>query len=219
MAAGCVFGCAMLAWHSRQTKRTSCRVSMRGFADPCGSWHAVQPSRRTGACSKVNGPRLLPWQFRHPARWRRPSERLAAARSRADCGSPRRTWRFLAGGGGKDAGRAPTGWCGSRRTAGSRLGPSARPSPRAPYESSGTPCSLPGSLRERFRCGRCAWAGSNGSSGRCGRSAPGGSLAGFRMSSAEADSACLLPGPWHDSQAFPSHPRPFLFPPPHGGFF
>src|SRR5581483_7491232 len=35
----------------------------------------------------------------------------------------------------------------------------------------------------------------------------GGSLPGLRMSAADVDSACLLPGPWHDSQALFSKPR------------
>src|ERR1035441_9239993 len=34
---------------------------------------------------------------------------------------------------------------------------------------------------------------------------PGLILAGFLMSAASVDSACLLPGPWHDSQALVSN--------------
>ena len=39
---------------------------MRGFAEPCGSWQLPQPSKRTTACSKVNGPRLSPWHWKQP---------------------------------------------------------------------------------------------------------------------------------------------------------
>jgi len=36
-------GVGRLEWHSRQTKRTCARVNMRGLAEPCGMWQAVQP--------------------------------------------------------------------------------------------------------------------------------------------------------------------------------
>ena len=39
----------------------------------------------------------------------------------------------------------------------------------------------------------------------------GASFAGLMMSSGEADSACLEPGPWQDSQALPSQPRALTF--------
>src|SRR5437588_5419862 len=35
----------------------------------------------------------------------------------------------------------------------------------------------------------------------------GANLSGFRISSAEADSACFAPGPWQDSQLFSFQPR------------
>ncbi|HVO78446.1 MAG TPA: hypothetical protein VMT39_00365, partial [Candidatus Bathyarchaeia archaeon] len=45
---------------------TDCRVSMRGLAEPCGSWQLPQPSKRMGPCSNANGPRLSPWQVKQP---------------------------------------------------------------------------------------------------------------------------------------------------------
>ena len=34
--------------------------------EPCGIWQLWQPSSRTGACSKVKGPRLSPWHWKQP---------------------------------------------------------------------------------------------------------------------------------------------------------
>src|SRR5580658_2775593 len=61
-----VFGTGRFAWHSRHTRRTSCRISIFALAEPCGIWQLWQPSSRTGACSNVNGPRLSLWQLKQP---------------------------------------------------------------------------------------------------------------------------------------------------------
>ncbi len=53
-----------LEWHSRQRFATSCRVIIRGLAEPCASWQMVQGSLRTGACSNTNGPRLSEWHWK-----------------------------------------------------------------------------------------------------------------------------------------------------------
>src|SRR6202050_1510911 len=55
-----------LEGHSWQTRRTTCRVSIRALDEPCGWWHAMQPSSFTGACSYTNGPALSPWHFMQP---------------------------------------------------------------------------------------------------------------------------------------------------------
>src|ERR1035437_8070748 len=52
-------------WHSRQSVNTTGRVSIRELAEPCGTWQDMQPSARSGACSKTNGPRLSAWQLMH----------------------------------------------------------------------------------------------------------------------------------------------------------
>ena len=51
-------------WHSRQTVKTTGRRSSFALVEPCGLWQVSQPSTRTGACSKTNGPRLSEWHFR-----------------------------------------------------------------------------------------------------------------------------------------------------------
>ena len=56
----------VLEWHSRHCKCTWARFNIRGLADPCGSWQALHPSCRTGACSNTNGPRRLPWHLMQP---------------------------------------------------------------------------------------------------------------------------------------------------------
>ena len=75
------FTAGKFEWHSRQSCCTCGRSSIRGFAEPCAAWHVEHPSNRTGPCSKVNGPRLSPWQFRHPGSLA--AERLRHRRSHA----------------------------------------------------------------------------------------------------------------------------------------
>ncbi len=82
--------------------------------------------------------------------------------------------------------------------------PARRP---APCGSNGRRRNSPGCARGCSESGRRAWAGSGGTSGRPCRPRPAGSFAGLRMSFLSVDSACLLPGPWQDSQALPCQPR------------
>src|ERR1039457_6466860 len=51
-------------WHSMHRLFTELRVSSRGLFEPCGTWHAVQPSVFTGRWLKTNGPRFSVWHFR-----------------------------------------------------------------------------------------------------------------------------------------------------------
>src|SRR5277367_6741167 len=52
------------AWHSRQSRFTCARISSRGFDEPCGEWHAAQPSTFTDSCSYTNGPALSVWHLK-----------------------------------------------------------------------------------------------------------------------------------------------------------
>ena len=53
----------MPVWHSKHSCLTDARFSIFGLLDPCGMWHAVQPSNFAGACSKTNGPCLFAVAF------------------------------------------------------------------------------------------------------------------------------------------------------------
>jgi hypothetical protein len=43
-------------WNWLQSVAMLVMFSSRAFCDPCGVWQPVQPSARTAACSKTNGP-------------------------------------------------------------------------------------------------------------------------------------------------------------------
>ena len=75
-----------------------------------------QPSKRTGACSNVNGPRLSPWQLRQPGSLAAKACVIAGGYCRADCGNRRSSSRLPAACDDWASETAPRRWCGSSRT-------------------------------------------------------------------------------------------------------
>src|SRR6476646_10063523 len=167
-------------WHSRQSRFTLLRRNSLGLLEPCGVWHAMQPSVLMGACSQAKGPALSVWQLKQTmscegvARsWDfiKPPCWLWQLEHRAGCAAFS-SWRLTFA--------LCTEWQSTQPTLFFKCG-----------ERRKLACSSPNSWQLRQRLEDCSRD----------------MLAKRRILSGSPDSACSLPGPWQASQ--PCHSGPW----------